>query len=221
MLSNGGCRFSTGDGPGSTRDEGMGLGRRLPPKGWRRMARKQPSHKTGSAKTSRAAGAGEPAVAIRPVRSEDLASIIALDHRNTGVAKPDYWRDLYDRYAHSARSRYFLVAVSESAVLGLIIGEVRAWEFGSEPCGWVFAIQVSPEHREYRLGARLLDAVKNRFRRAGVAKIRTMLRRDEHLLMSFFRSQGLMAGPFIQLEMDLDEPAASAGGGAKPKADGA
>jgi len=30
-----------------------------------------------------------------------------------------------------------------------------------------------------------------------------MLARDNHLVLSFFRSQGMMAGPFIPLEMEL------------------
>ncbi len=42
------------------------------------------------------------------------------------------------------------------------------------------------------------------FRETGVTKIRTMIARDAQLVMSFFRSQGLMAGPFVQLEMDLE-----------------
>ena len=139
--------------------------------------------------------------------AEDLSRIIDLDRRNTGVAKPEYWRDLYQRYANAARSRFFLVADISGALAGFVIGEVRAWEFGSEPCGWVFAIQVKPEVRLHRVGTALLDAVGERFRRIGVAKIRTMLRRNDHVIMSFFRSQGMMAGPFIQLEKDLDEPA--------------
>ena len=39
---------------------------------------------------------------------------------------------------------------------------------------------------------------------AGVRKLRTMLSRDNTLILSFFRSQGMMAGPFIPLEMDLE-----------------
>ena len=31
-----------------------------------------------------------------------------------------------------------------------------------------------------------------------------MLARDNTLILSFFRSQGMMAGPLIPLEMDLD-----------------
>jgi len=37
-----------------------------------------------------------------------------------------------------------------------------------------------------------------------VNKVRTLLARDNHLVMSFFRSQGMMAAPFIALERDLD-----------------
>jgi ribosomal protein S18 acetylase RimI-like enzyme len=88
-------------------------------------------------------------------------------------------------------------------VVGFVIGEVRDWEFGSPPCGWVFAIDVKPDSRQAGIGTRLLDAICASFRRAGVRKVRTMLGRDNTLILSFFRSQGMMAGPFIPLEMDL------------------
>jgi GNAT superfamily N-acetyltransferase len=81
---------------------------------------------------------------------------------------------------------------------------VRDWEFGSAPCGWVFGIDVEPGSRLAGIGARLLEAICASFRRAGVRKVRTMLSRDNKLILSFFRSQGMMAGPFIPLEMDLD-----------------
>jgi ribosomal protein S18 acetylase RimI-like enzyme len=141
---------------------------------------------------------------VRPAAREDLAAIIRLDERNTGFAKPDYWRDRFERYAQRPGQRYFLVAEQEGRVIGFVIGEVRAWEFGSPPCGWVFAIGVDPDARLRGVGSRLLDAVSACFKEAGVTKLRTMLARDDNLNLSFFRSQGMMAGPFIQLEKDLD-----------------
>jgi GNAT superfamily N-acetyltransferase len=131
--------------------------------------------------------------------------VIALDEEITGLAKPDYWRDLYERYGSRRRGeRFFLVADGAGGIEGFVIGETRAWEFGSPPCGWIFAIQVRPRGRLRGVGTRLFDAICDYFRRRGVDKVRTMLARDNILILSFFRSQGMMAGPFIQLEMALD-----------------
>jgi len=107
------------------------------------------------------------------------------------------------------RERFFLVAEgctdgADSHVLGFIIGEVRAWEFGSTPCGWVFALSVEPEMRLQSVATELFEAISNEFKKAGVGKMRTMVARDAHLPMLFFRSEGMMAGPYIQLEKDLD-----------------
>ena len=89
-------------------------------------------------------------------------------------------------------------------MLGFIIGEIRAWEFGSTPCGWVFALSVEPEMRLHNIGSAMLEAISAEFKKAGVGKMRTMVARDGRLPMLFFRSEGMMAGPYIQLEKDLD-----------------
>jgi ribosomal protein S18 acetylase RimI-like enzyme len=142
-------------------------------------------------------------VVVRPVRASDLDAVIAIDTRVTGIAKRTYWQGIYRRYGASRDpGRHFLVAADGDAVVGFVIGEVRDWEFGSAPCGWVFAIDVHPEARQHGVGTRLLAAICAGFRRAGVSKVRTMLSRDNRLILSFFRSQGMMAAPFIPLEMD-------------------
>ncbi len=143
-------------------------------------------------------------VAIRPVRRGDLDPIVAIDATVTGLEKRAYWKSVYQRYGATPEAgRQFLVAEVEGRVVGFVIGEVRDWEFGSPPCGWVFGIDVLPGARQAGIGSRLLAAVCAAFRRAGVRKVRTMLARDNTLILSFFRSQGMMAGPFIPLEMDL------------------
>jgi ribosomal protein S18 acetylase RimI-like enzyme len=143
---------------------------------------------------------------VRPVRRGDLEAVIAIDTQVTGLEKRDYWRSVYRRYGESAApGAQFLVAESAGEVVGFIIGEVRDWEFGAPPCGWVFAIDVRPDARQSGIGTRLLESILAGFRRAGVRKVRTMLASDNTLILSFFRSQGMMAGRFIPLEMDLDE----------------
>jgi ribosomal protein S18 acetylase RimI-like enzyme len=71
----------------------------------------------------------------------------------------------------------------------------------------VFGINVRPDGRLGGVGTRLLEAIVAAFRRAGVTKVRTLLARDNTLVLSFFRSQGMMAAPFIPLELELEEGA--------------
>jgi L-amino acid N-acyltransferase YncA len=144
-------------------------------------------------------------VSVRPVRRADLDQVIGIDATVTGLEKRKYWASVFRRYGSGERSeQQFLVAVAGGRVVGFIIGEVRDWEFGSAPCGWVFAIDVDPQARLGGVGTLLLQAISAQFQRAGVRKLRTMLALDNTLIMSFFRSQGMMAGPLISLEMDLD-----------------
>jgi ribosomal protein S18 acetylase RimI-like enzyme len=144
------------------------------------------------------------AVRIRPARGSDLPSVIALDAENTGTAKAAYWKDRFEWYAGRHPERFFLVAERDGPMLGFIVGEVRAWEFGSPPSGWIFAIHISPTARLNGLGTLLFDEICVRFRKAGAQHVRTMLAKDAHLLMSFFRSLGMMGGRFIELEKRLE-----------------
>lgn len=151
------------------------------------------------ARTARQRGAA--AARIRPATSADLTEIIALDAETTGLAKPEYWREMFRRCGADG---FFLLAEGEGRLEGFIVGEVRAWEFGSPPCGWVFAVQVRPGTRLAGLGSRLFATLCEAFRGAGVDRVRTMLAREDTVIHAFFRSQGMVAGPFIQLETRLD-----------------
>jgi GNAT superfamily N-acetyltransferase len=136
---------------------------------------------------------------------------VAIDAAVTGHEKRRYWQDVHRRYGGRDPGRQFLVAAGPAGVIGFVIGEIRDWEFGSPPCGWVFAIDVHPDFRQAGVATRLLQAICSGFTRAGVHKVRTLLARDNGLVLSFFRSQGMMAAPFIALEMDLEEPGTNPG----------
>lgn len=96
-----------------------------------------------------------------------------------------------------------MVAEAEGQVVGFILGEIRAWEFGSPPSGWIFAINVAKGARLDGVGTRLFEVICAQFTEAGVDRVRTMIAKDDPLVMRFFRSQGMVAGPFIELEKVL------------------
>ena len=166
------------------------------------LAQGKPGRVRGRQSAGKAA-AGLPRV--RTVRAGDLDEVIAIDAGITGLPKPGYWAGIFRRYGAPGRApRFFLVADSGGRIEGFVIGEVRDWEFGSPPCGWVFAISVRPKARQAGIGSRLLEAICEDFRSLRVTKVRTMLARDNQLILSFFRSQGMMAAPFIPLELDMN-----------------
>lgn len=137
---------------------------------------------------------------IRASRKADLAQIVEIDALITGLRKPGYWAAVMKRYG----GRFFLVFHEGDLIQGYVVGEIRDWEFGAPPCGWVFGLGVRPQSRLAGIGAGLLEALCERFRRSGVDTVRTLLARDNALVLAFFRSQGMMAAPFIALEKRLD-----------------
>jgi ribosomal protein S18 acetylase RimI-like enzyme len=144
-------------------------------------------------------------VSIRKAVKDDLDAVIALDKLSTGAAKPDYWQGIFTLYlSGSKKDRVFLVAETADFMAGFILGEVRAWEFGSPPCGWVTALTVSPRAREMGIGKQMFEDISLRLKQEGVSTVRTMVDRDDKLTLSFFRSLGMRTGRYIELETGLD-----------------
>jgi len=147
------------------------------------------------------------AVGLREIEAADLAGIVDLDALRSGERKPAYWRRILGGYEGDSErdaalgGHVGLVAVdADGALCGFLLGEVRAWEFGSERCGWIFSVTVHPECERHGLATRLCEAAMRRFAALGVGLVRTMVRRDEVPMLALFRSMGFRAGPFSELE---------------------
>ena len=106
--------------------------------------------------------------------------------------------ELYEHYVRSAED-YVLHAEQANGSIPRRNGPSYVWGVALDEFN-----RMHPDARIKGVGTSLLAAICAGFRRAGVRKVRTMLSRDNNLILSFFRSQGMMAGPFIPLEMDLE-----------------
>ncbi len=144
-----------------------------------------------------------PDLRIRSAAETDLAAIMTFDERSNKDANPRYWQEMFTRYGSDKSKQLFLVCESDREIVGFIIGEIRDWEFGSHPCGWVFALGVRPDIRLGGVATGLYASLCQFFKAAGVDTVRTMLARQDIDSLSFFRSQGMMAGPYVQLEKEL------------------
>jgi len=144
-------------------------------------------------------------VRLRGLRPADLARVVAIDAQHRGAEVTGYWQSVRDAFLARTRERVRIALGAEldGTLVGFLFGEVRAFEFGSEPCGWVFAVGVDDRHRRAGIASSLLAEACSRFRSAGIHTIRTMVRRADVPVLSFFRAHGFAAGEFTQLELEL------------------
>ena len=144
---------------------------------------------------------------LRELEPKDLSEVARIDALRTGLLKEDYWKQVFKDFFDSLDGslRVGLAADGESALAGYLLGEVRAFEFGSEACGWIFAVATDVPYARTGVASGLLAETCRRFREAGVTRLRTMVRRNDVPVLSFFRSNGFTGGPYVQLELDLKE----------------
>lgn len=143
--------------------------------------------------------------AIGLLRPADLAAIVRLDRRLTGRRKAAYWERVFQIFVGrgAARGHVGLAARQGRQLVGYLLGDVRAFEFGSPPCGWIFAVGVDPAEANRGIGSALVAEAAHRFQRAGLSAVRTMVGRNDVSMLAFFRSNGFVGGSFTQLELNV------------------
>lgn len=144
---------------------------------------------------------------IRKISVNDSDAIVQIDTIHSGKPKPEYWKNRLAPFMDdegNGRVMLGYVAVFERKVVGYILAEGRAWEFGSPLCGWIFAIGVDPDCGREGIGLALCREVCLKFRSLDIELVRTMVRKDDIDVLSFFRASGFHAGPFIELELKLE-----------------
>lgn len=146
---------------------------------------------------------------IRPLVRRDLTDVVRIDAIHTGEAQRPYWARLFREFLAPApgRQRVALAADVDGDLAGFLLADVRAFEFGSEPCGWILEVGVDPDKARQGVASALLSEAVRRFHASGVATVRTMVRRNNVPMLTFFRTNGFTGGPYVQLEL-VDEAAA-------------
>ncbi len=143
----------------------------------------------------------------RPMHAADLDQVATLYQGLVGEPPPPRWEEhVVAVIATHGAGGVAVVATGagDADLLGYLVGEVRSWEFGSPPAGWILGIGVSPGVRGQGVARRLLHHAVTLFARAGVSTVRTMIKRDDVPVLRLFRSEGFVAGPYTELELDLE-----------------
>jgi GNAT superfamily N-acetyltransferase len=140
---------------------------------------------------------------IRPLARRDLDEVVRIDAIHTGAEQRPYWTRLFRDFLAKAdrRHRVALGADVGGTLGGFLFADVRAFEFGSEPCGWILEVGVDPGRLRQGVATALLREAVRKLRAGGVTTVRTMVRRTDVPVQTFFRTNGFAAGPYVQLEL--------------------
>ena len=140
---------------------------------------------------------------IRPLDELDIGSIVRIDERITGIYRPEVWEQ---------RAGYYLrrdpdasqVAEVDGKVVGFMLGELRAGEFGlEEPSGWIERFGIDPDQRGKDLGKQMFAAMCSHFKGRGAVTIRTLADRKETGVTGFLDALGFKPSPLQALEIKL------------------
>ena len=153
---------------------------------------------------------------VRPLKEQDIESIIAIDALCTGTGGPEragFWRGLLSIHAlpeegaqEAAPHAPALCEVAEQAgksgVAGFIIGDVQSWQFGIPRHGRIVAIGVHPDHRRQNVATLLAGSMRKTFKKMGLPFVHCLVRPGDPL-GDFFQSVGFEPSKSEILELKL------------------
>jgi ribosomal protein S18 acetylase RimI-like enzyme len=127
---------------------------------------------------------------VRPLSELDLGGIVRIVEKTRGHYQPDLWESRVTYYLRRDPEGS-MVAERDGAVVGFMLGDVRAGEFGiEEPTGWIEVLGVDPDHAGGGVGRALAAAMLEGYRVRGVRRVRTMVDQSMPDVESFFRRLG-------------------------------
>jgi ribosomal protein S18 acetylase RimI-like enzyme len=152
-------------------------------------------------KTGTAPQAAKGEISLRPVSELDIEAVCAVDEKISGKDRPSEWERRISYYIRRD-PELSLVAVDGSRVVGFMLGEVRAGEFGlEEPSGWIEVLGVDPECQGRSIGKKLLEGMLKGFKARGCKAVRTLVNEaGQKELLGFFEAGGFKSTPIRTLE---------------------
>lgn len=144
------------------------------------------------------------AARIRPLDELDITGIARIDEKISGIYRPEIWetRVMYYMRRDPGASQ---VAESGGKVLGFMLGDLRAGEFGlDEPSGWIERFGIDPDSRGQDLGRKLFEAIRAHFVAEGATSVRTLVDTTDGGVAGFLKALGFTPAPLQALEMRLE-----------------
>jgi len=134
-------------------------------------------------------------VRVRGLDTIDIGAVVDIDEKITGQYRPEVWERRVGYYLRRDPDAA-LVAEADGDVVGFMLGEVRAGEFGlEEPTGWIEVLGVDPDQQGRSVGRRLAEAMLEHFETRDARTVRTLVDEEMEGIAGFFTSLGFEPAP--------------------------
>ncbi|MDA0676733.1 MAG: GNAT family N-acetyltransferase [Chloroflexi bacterium] len=139
-----------------------------------------------------------PRISIRPMRPDDAEEVRRLDQLILGEDRSQTWDDHVTRFIelsdygalpHPSLSCF--VAHRNNRVIGFLLSELQAGEYGLPRGMWIVAVGVHPDERRQGIGRLLVDELRRQCVQRGIEDLYAVLRPDDSRIAAFLASCGL------------------------------
>ena len=134
-------------------------------------------------------------VYVRSLEKNDLALIVNIEERVTGIGRRNYWEKRIE-ISEAIRPHWAsLVAELDNHVVGFVFGRAAELEFGLPgTVAWIEIIGVDPAYRRQGIARALLDRFTSSAEDHGVKTVFTLVNNDQPEMKDFFNRLGFAQG---------------------------
>lgn len=145
-------------------------------------------------------------VVVRRLRPNDLDAVIALDAKNTGRRREEYFKVKLAQALADTGIVISLAAEFDGHFAGFLLARVYYGEFGAtQQVASLDTLDVHPEDRGKGIGRALLRQLRCNLLGLGIRQLQTEVSWDNQQLLHFFHREGLEPAARICLDWDLEE----------------
>jgi predicted N-acetyltransferase YhbS len=143
-------------------------------------------------------------VEIRDLRPEDFEAVVAIDERNVGRKRAEFFRIKLAENLQATGIRLSLAAELDGVLVGFLLARVFYGEFGrTEPAAALDTLAVFPNLHGRGVGHALLAQLRLNLAGLGVGSIQTEVSWDDQDLLAFFHHEGFRPAPRLALDLEV------------------
>lgn len=144
------------------------------------------------------------AIHIRNLYKTDLSSIVNIEERLTGVARPEYWGKRIEMSEAIRPHWASLVAEVNNQVAGFILGRAGELEFGlPSTVAWIEIIGVDPGWWRQGIARALIEKFVASAEDHDIKTVFTLVKSDDQGIADFFRRVGFVQGKMLHFHKDI------------------